>query len=386
VNGIEHSADAVVEALDGLGVAGGVDLADAYARVWWTVLAEPGDGAAGELIARYGAIEALRIATTDTDDEWDAARERWRPRQKPEFVRSTLEAARRASAALIVPPDPRWPDRLDDLGVHTPPALWTGGDLGRLAGAATVAIVGARAATPYGEGVATDLAAELASDGVIVVSGAAYGIDGAAHRATLRAGGSTVAFLAGGVDRAYPRGHESLLAGVAVSGAVVSETPCGATPTKWRFLARNRLIAALADAVVVVEAGHRSGSLNTAAHAAQLGRALGAVPGPITSAASAGSHRVLREFDGVCVTSAADVREMLGERVTGSSEGGAEGRTDDTTRLLDALSPRAGRDVDDIARRAGFSPDDARARLGFAEFEGRAVRDDDGRWRSLSAR
>lgn len=251
---------------------------------------------------------------------------------------------------------------------------------------ALVAIVGARAATPYGEAVATDLAAELASDGVIVVSGAAYGIDGAAHRATLRAGGSTVAFLAGGVDRAYPRGHESLLAGVAASGAVVSETPCGATPTKWRFLARNRLIAALADAVVVVEAGHRSGSLNTAAHAAQLGRALGAVPGPITSAASAGSHRVLRELDGVCVTSAADVREMLGERVTGSSEGGAEGRTDYTTRLLDALSPRAGRDVDDIARRAGFSPDDARARLGFAELEGRAVRDDDGRWRSLSAR
>lgn len=152
-----------------------------------------------------------------------------------------------------------------------------------------------------------------------------------------------------------------------------------------RLRSRNRLIAALANAVVVVEAGHRSGSLNTAAHAAHLGRPLGAVPGPITSAASAGSHRVLREFDGVCVTSADDVREMLGQKSAPPATG-PESRSDEATRLLDALSPRAGRSVEEIARRAGFSTDDARVLLGFAELDGRAVRDDDGRWRARRGR
>ena len=144
---------------------------------------------------------------------------------------------------------------------------------------------------------------------------------------------------------------------------------------------RNRLIAALADAVIVVEAGHRSGSLNTAAHAAQLGRALGAVPGPVTSAASAGSHRVLREFGGVCVTSAADVREMLGDPVAAPPTPG--GRTDETSRLLDALSSRVGRDAEDVARRAGFAYADAQALLGLAELDGRAARGEDGLWRSV---
>lgn len=385
MTGVEQSPDAAAEAMAGLGLPAGIDVTDAYARVWWTVLAEPGDGAAGQLITRYGAVEALTVASTAVDDEWNTARERWRPRRKPGLVRSALDAARRSGAELIVPSDPRWPARLDDLGVHAPPALWARGDADRLGDAPTVAIVGARAATPYGEAVATDLAAELATFGAIVVSGAAYGIDGAAHRAALSAGGRTVAFLAGGVDRAYPRGHEGLLSAIAASGAVLSETPCGAAPTKWRFLSRNRLIAALADAVVVVEAGHRSGSLNTAAHAAHLGRALGAVPGPITSAASAGSHRVLREFDGVCITSSDDVREMLGQ-LAALPATGLDARTDEMTRLLDALSSRTGRDVDEIARRAGFSTDDARALLGFAELDGRVVRDDDGRWRARRGR
>ncbi len=380
MRGAELYPENAATVMFGLGLSENADALEAYARVCWSVLAEPGDGPAGDLVSRFGAVEALRIAVADADDEWSAGRARWRPRAESATVNSALAAARRSGATLLVPSDARWPTRLDDLGVHAPHVLWVRGDPGNLSAGPTVAIVGARAATPYGESVAADLAAGLAAAGVTVVSGAAYGIDGSAHRAALAVDGSTVAFLAGGVDRPYPRGHEGLLSRIASSGAVLSETPCGAAPTKWRFLSRNRLIAAVADAVVVVEAGHRSGSLNTAAHAAQLGRALGAVPGPVTSAASAGSHRVLREFDGVCVTSAADVREMLGaDTVPGQR---SHDRTGDMTRMMDALSTRVGRDAGDIARRAGFSDAGAQALLGLAELEGRVARGEDGRWRA----
>jgi DNA processing protein len=356
---------------------------DAYARAVWSVLVEPGDGVAGALVAEHGAIEALRRIDDSGDPEVRRARARWAPRGQPGAVDAALDAARRCGASLVVPGDAAWPTRLDDLGAHAPLALWRRGavtDAERPA----VALVGARASTAYGEGVAVDLAADLAAAGVAVVSGAAYGIDGACHRAALSAGGATVAFLAGGVDRPYPRGHEALLSQIAATGAVWSETPCGAAPTKWRFLTRNRLIAAMADAVVVVEAGWRSGSLNTAAHAATLGRPLGAVPGPVTSAASAGCHRILREYDGVCVTSAADVLEMLGAGGPPPPPAAGQARTDATTRLLDALSSRTGRSPDEVARRSGLAPDEAAILLGFAELEGRVLREDDGTWRTIA--
>ena len=174
----------------------------------------------------------------------------------------------------------------------------------------TIALVGARAATGYGEHVAMEASAGLVDRGFAIVSGGAYGIDGMAHRAALASDGTTIAFLAGGVDRFYPLGHESLLTRIAQTGAVVSELPCGAAPTKWRFLQRNRLIAAASQATVVLEAGIRSGSLNTAGHAAALGRPLGAVPGPVTSPASAGCHRLLREFDAMCVVDADQMAEL----------------------------------------------------------------------------
>lgn len=253
-------------------------------------------------------------------------------------------------------------------------------------------MVGARAATGYGEHVAGELASEAAGGDVVVYSGGAYGIDAAAHRAVLAAGGTTVAVMAGGIERPYPAGHADLLSRVAATGAVVAEVACGTAPTRHRFLARNRLIAALSDATVVVEAGWRSGALNTAHHAQALGRPVGVVPGPVTSAASAGCHRLLREGETVCVTGFGDVRELLGfpsrpdvgpaspsgaapERHThdqGHTDG--EWRTDDRTRILDALSVRAGRSVEDVARRAGFAPDEAAAILGILELEGRAAR------------
>jgi len=189
-----------------------------------------------------------------------------------------------------------------------------------------------------------------------------------------------VAFLAGRVDRPYPSGHVDLLDRIATEGAVISELPCGAAPTKWRFLQRNRLIAATSRATIVLEAGWRSGSLNTAGHAATLGRPLGAVPGPVTSPASAGCHRLIREYDAVCVTTAAEMAELVAEHLVQvpldfpESEHGLEGtgRTSEQVRVFDALSGRSPREVGDLARRAGLSTMSVRAALGALGLEGAA--------------
>nr|WP_268748226.1 DNA-protecting protein DprA [Microbacterium sp. CH12i] len=241
-----------------------------------------------------------------------------------------------------------------------------------------IAIVGARAATPYGEHMASELAGDLAATGTLIVSGGAYGIDGTAHRAALGVGGATVAFLAGGVDRAYPSGHQQLFEKIRGGGAVLSEVPCGTAPTKWRFLSRNRLIAALGGATVVVEAGWRSGSLNTAGHAAALGRPLGAVPGPVTSAASAGCHRLMREYDARCVTNAEEVRELLG--LDAKDVTAEERRDPDQIRVLDALSARTARAPRDLARTAGLSEERVAAMLGLLSLDGTAIRTSAG-WR-----
>lgn len=390
MSGLDLSPGDAAAAVRGLRQISG-DAGDAFARVVWSVLTEPGDRIAGRLIATLGAPDALRRTLDGSILQWPgmphrelaAARERWMPRADRVLVASALDRARRVGVRLVVPGDPQWPARLADLGDHAPHALWLRGHLEKAAPAPAVALVGARAATGYGEHVAADLAAELAADGVTVVSGAAYGIDGVAHRAALGAGGLTVALLAGGVDRPYPTGHADLIERIATAGAVVSETPCGTAPSKWRFLARNRLIAALSDATVVVEAGVRSGSLNTAAHAASLGRALGAVPGPVTSAASAGCHRILREYDGACITGADDVRELLGVTVIGAAE--ASGRTDELTRLLDAASTRVSAGAAELARRSGLAVAEVEALVGLAVLEGRLVADGDG-WRRAPSR
>lgn len=379
-----------------------------FAAAGWSHLAEPGDGAAGAVVAALGPETALaevvaggrdgaaRDAAGLTGKEWKDAVARWRPRWDPRVVCNNLAVARRARLRLLTPDDEEWPAPLADLGRHGPTCLWVRGAASALSGPqARVAIVGARAATAYGEHVAAELAADLVARGMVVVSGAAYGIDGTAHRAALASGGTTVAMLAGGVERAYPAGHTDLIDRIAATGAVVSEVPPGSTPTKWRFLQRNRLIAALSDATVVVEAGWRSGSLNTAAHAAALGQPLGAVPGPVTSPASAGCHRLLREFDARCVTNADEVVELLGG-TSAEARGPATlfdmpdarhdaGRTDDVTRISDAMSARAWRDTDDIARRAGMSRDDAAAILGLLELEGVVDRDERG-WRRTATR
>lgn len=383
------------DALDAArGVRGTEEVTEALARVAWSVIADPGDAVAATLVREFGAADGLRFALDGAGRSWpevravgarralDDARARWRQRADPVAVVAALRGAQKAGAQLLLPGDLDWPTAVDDLDADAPMVLWVRGRAELLTSAARVAIVGARAATAYGERVAADMAGDLAVGDTAVVSGGAYGIDGAAHRAALTVGGGTIAVLAGGVDRPYPAGHRNLLARIAGDGVVVSEVPCGTAPTRWRFLARNRLIAALGQATVVVEAGWRSGSLNTAGHAATLGRPLGAVPGPVTSASSAGCHRLLREYDAVCVTSAAEVAEML--PVGARSPRGREATDEGRVGLLRALSTRTARTEAELAQRAGLTVERTRALLGLLDLDGLARRDGDG-WRGRGA-
>lgn len=292
------------------------------ARVVLAAVSEPGDGVTGTLLRSLGASETVRLIKTrepvpDAIDNTDGAlwRDRLRARLRDADVDRVLADTERRGFTILTPGDSRWPTELRELGIHEPIALWIAGNCSVLAAHTPrrVAIVGARAATSYGEHVATELASELAGSGVSVVSGGAYGIDGAAHRAAISAHpAAAVAVLAGGLDRPYPAGNASLFDRIVEScGALISELPPGAAPTKWRFIQRNRLLATLAGATVVVEAGSRSGSLDIAIRAHTLGRPVGAVPGPVTSAASTGCHRLLRERIATVVTNANEIRELL---------------------------------------------------------------------------
>ena len=236
----------------------------------------------------------------------------WRNRLSGTPSEMDLAGFHRDGIRLVCPGDPEWPTQLDVLAGARPYALWLRGEADlRYCCLRSVSVVGSRAATAYGSHVGTEMAAALGERGWTVVSGGAYGIDGCGHTGALAADGVTVAVLACGVDYAYPRGHHDLFAGIAAQGVLVSEWPPGRTPTRRRFLIRNRVIGALSQGTVVVEAGLRSGALNTARHARDLGRPVMAVPGPVTSDVSAGCHKIIREWGAVCVTSAHDVIELL---------------------------------------------------------------------------
>ncbi len=384
-----------------------------FARGVLTSLAEPGDSDAGALVDAIGPAAALRgiverraaadlLAEVREHDPAAAevlggrlenALERWRPRASLATAVRAFDSASRFRATLVTPEDESWPHAISELGDGAPIALWVRGELRHLDELGrSVALVGARAATGYGEHVAMEAAAGLADRGFATVSGGAYGIDGAVHRASLASDATTVAFLAGGVDRLYPAGHTELLQRVAERGLLIAELPCGSSPTKWRFLMRNRLIAAVSTATVVVEAGRRSGSLNTAGHAAAIGRPLGAVPGPVTSPASAGCHRLIRDYGAECVTNAEEIAELAGADASSATGGGAEAepygarpRSPEAVRLMDALSSRAPRDVSDLSVITGMSARDVIATLGALEVEGR-VRESGGRWLKAAAR
>ena len=375
------------------------------ARASLSRLMEPQDAPGLALVKAAGATDALRIATSEVaagpalEQEitalladngagagWSGMREalkRWAPRIPDLAPERDLATMARLGGRVIIPSDELWPAQLADLGIQEPLCLWWRGVEQPLPSAARcVALVGSRDSTSYGASVTGDLAYSLSQRGFTVVSGGAYGIDAHAHRAAL-AGGSgalpTIAVMAGGVDRFYPSGNDDLLRAVCNQGAVLAEVPPGSAPTRYRFLQRNRLIAALSAVTVVVEARWRSGALNTAHHAETLGRAVGAVPGSVHSANSAGCHRLLRDGGAICVTDAGEIAELASPsgdalpetRTVPAAE--HDGLTLEDLILLDALPLRSTTSVDKLCTVAGLSQESVRAGLGRLGLLGLAV-------------
>jgi DNA processing protein len=302
-------------------------LSSRLARALLTFAAEPADPVMGALLRI--AADPLKVLTWidagvvpatvarklgQADWTLGGALSRWHTQLRGAPDSAALARYERDGIRLLCPGDTEWPDALSDLGDAAPYALWVRGHQ-HLATAAvrSVAITGSRAATAYGTHVAGQLATGLAGQGWTIVSGAAYGIDAAAHRGALIAPepGPTIAVMAGGVNRDYPAGHRELLEQIAGYGLVISDSPPGRAVNRTRFLARNRIIAALTCGTVIVEAGIRGGAMSTAEHAARLGRPLMAVPGPVTSAQSSGCHQLIRTRRATCVTDAREITETV---------------------------------------------------------------------------
>lgn len=394
-----------------------VDVADdvLLARAYLSRVAEPAHVAVWAFVRSVGPTEAAAAVRAGRAPE--SVRRATEARRDACDPGADLEAAAHHGIRIVVPESARWPHfafgaleragarRADEIargarpsesGEPVPPlALWVQGggasaaddvtcDLAAL-GTRSLGVVGARACTSYGEHVAAEIAFGVAQHDVVVVSGGAYGIDAAAHRAALAAGAATVIVSAGGLDRPYPAGNHALFARAAQSGLVVSESPPGAAPQRQRFLTRNRLIAALSTGTVVVEAGKRSGAANTAAHCTALGRALMAVPGPVTSVMSVGCHALLRrEPDpALLVTDARDVLESLGflgsaaeiaDTTPGASTGARQAVLDGldpvARRVFEALTPRAYAAPESVSVRAGVPVRDVLRAMPLLEVAG----------------
>lgn len=298
-----------------------MDETEHYARTAWGLIAEPGDSRVWRWIAERGPTDALaelrsnlsvhRLAQKlsglmDEGEDLAGALAHWRAEDSLERTDAAVMLARKRGLTVLDPHSPQWPEGLGDLGEYAPHSLWVQGDASALASQSWVGIVGSRRSTGAGIEAVRALLDSSWAHSRGVVSGGALGIDTAAHQAALARSLPTTAVLAGGLDSLYPAANAALFARVAAQGALVSESPCTARPLPHRFLSRNRIIAALADAVIVVEAATRSGALNTAGHAAALGRPLGVVPGRWSDPMSAGCWAIVRDRRGVVLTEPED--------------------------------------------------------------------------------
>ncbi|MBC3190774.1 DNA-protecting protein DprA [Pseudonocardia sp. C8] len=336
------------------------------------------------LVERHGPVEAAdRVRRGAVPEELlDAVT----ARRGSDLVDADLDAAAAAGARLLVPEDPQWPcwpfaafatAKRADLA--PPVALWARGpgDVSALADR-SVTIVGSRAATRYGVHTAVEFASALARCGVTVFSGAAFGIDAAAHRGALAVGAPTVAVLACGPDRAYPASHTGLIERIAATGLVLTEYPPGTLPGRLRFLVRNRLLAALGAGCLVVEAGARSGTRRTAGDSTALGRPVMAVPGPVTSGLSVGCHELVRSRQAELVGRPEDVLEIVGRlgldlAVPPAGERRpTDGLGPHAQAVHDALPARAAWPPSRIAEASGVDPDAVRAALTELEARGLA--------------
>jgi DNA processing protein len=360
------------------------------ARIALAHLAEPGRRDLGELVRRLGPVDAMRrlgsgrvpAALREATAARLAAADPWR------MAELALRRADKVGVRIVTPEDAEWPPQLNDLATLSrpgsdtiardtdpPQCLWLRGPV-PLAEVCerSVAIVGSRASTAYGAHVAAELAYELTERGWTVVSGGAYGIDAAAHRAALAAEGRTVAVLACGIDRAYPVSHAVLFERVAEHGLLLTEWPPGADPHRRRFLIRNRVIAALTRGTVLVEAGLRSGARFTLGRARALNRLVMAVPGPVTSAMSLGSHEELRVGGTILVANADHVLDAVGcigtdlAPVPRAEPSPRDALTPLQRQVLDGVRPRKLLTAEEIAAVVGVSTSDARRTLPSLEL------------------
>lgn len=376
-----------------------VDGAALRAWAYLSRVAEPPCAGLAALVQRVGPVEAAERVRRGFVD--DAVARRTEARRDIDSSAADLETIARRGGRLITPDDDEWPVLAfaafrgvaprSPGGASTvaPLVLWAQGParLDEVAQRAA-AVVGTRASTAYGDQVAGELAADLAQRDVAVVSGGAYGIDGAAHRAVLDCDGITVAVLAGGLDVPYPSGHTALLHRIGQHGLLFTEYAPGVRPARHRFLTRNRLVAAVAGAAVVVEAGLRSGAANTAAWARALGRVVTAVPGPVTSSASAGCHALLRN-GAELVTRADHIVELIGHIGELAPDEPRpvtplDGLSDAERQVYEALPGRGAATVDQIAVVSGLLPEQTLGPLAMLELAG-LVRREDGRWRIVRA-
>ncbi|MFG1883208.1 DNA-processing protein DprA [Micromonospora sp. NPDC049102] len=373
------------------------------ARVALTWLAEPGTRTVYRLVERLGPVATLDLLLDggSPDRRLSAAvAARMSAGDARAVAAEALDRTDRLGARLVTPDDDEWPARVADLtslrlpdlsrrvDAETAPPLcfWVRGawPLGEALDR-SVAVVGARAATGYGQHVATDLGYGLAERDWTVVSGGAFGIDAAAHRGALNADGLTVAVLACGVDRPYPMGNTALFDRIADTGLLVSEWPPGAEPLRPRFLIRNRVIAGGTLGTVLVEASARSGATQTARRAIFTGRVAMVVPGPVTSAMSVGAHELLRENPRArLVTGVAHVLEEVGRigadlaPLARGPQRPTDALDDDARSVLEALPRRGARGVDALAARAGLDVRTALRKLSLLEALSMVVRRDDG--------
>jgi DNA processing protein len=362
------------------------------ARVALNRLGEPGATKMTALVAELGPVRLLELLLGER--ELDGLLTDVASRLAAVDPLRELEQADRMGLRFVVPGDDEWPDQLTALAgagsLHerggVPVGLWVRGPfrLDRLA--SSVAIVGSRAATTYGDEMASALAADVAAAGHVVVSGGAVGIDRAAHRGAVSAGAPTVSVVACGADRVYPVAHQAMFDHIVRDGAVVSEAAPGCAPHRIRFLARNRLIAGLARGTIVVEAAKRSGALNTANWAGRLNRTVMGVPGPVTSAASTGVHEQIRIGAMHLVTCGADVLELVsesGERLVEAARAEdtpRDGLTSRQRQVLDAVPAVSGAGFESIARTAGLGLREVAGSMSVLEETGFVVGGPDG-WR-----
>lgn len=330
------------------------------ARAGLTQVIEPADSLGVVASKAWGPNRLLEIIQGDTPTQKDwrlltrqdpgdgtllnrarkslgEAIQRWQRRTKYLNPDPALAYISKRGGRFLIPENEHWPSALADLGDCEPLGLWVLGNAVLPSMEKMISIVGSREATAYGSSATRLLVQKSRSMGLTILSGGAYGIDAQAHSEALESPGSgisTVAVLAGGLDRFYPAGNIDLLTRIADQGALISEMPPGMRPNRYRFLHRNRLIAALTKVTIVVEARYRSGALSTANHAHDIGRMVGAVPGPINSPSSAGCHRLIKETPTLLIDSPEDLEALYGHHMAGTQKT----ETSEQTQKLDMLS------------------------------------------------